>query len=306
MTRFPSPAPSHAHNPPAVFLDRDDTLIQSSTLPPEAFPEVPGDLFLPEFVRLLPGAREACISLADAGFVLVVITNQACLARGGATESQVTATNARMIELLGDPGTSPLISAIYAAPHHPDAAVAKYRGDHPWRKPNPGMLLAAAEDLNLDLAASWLVGDAERDTEAGIAAGLHPSRCIRVGPKGELPDLAAAAQRILAHRNDPIRQAGAEISAGPASTATLRAHTGSPLADAQTRATVESVAHSIAERTGVRLLNLHTDDNSITATLATHRLAALAFMAELRRATNTWHEGRGGDAPLWPKAPAQD
>ena len=306
MTRFPPPNPPDRPPRPAVFLDRDDTLIENSTLPREAFPTKPGDLYLPEYVRLLPGAHEACRSLADAGFVLVIITNQGCIARGAASPDQVGATNARALELLAPAdGTQP-ISAVYAAPHHPHAEVGAYRGDHPWRKPNPGMLLAAAEDMKLDLGTSWLVGDAERDLEAGLAAGLHPSRCLRVGPDSTLPGIAEAAAIILERKDQAVRTGESQIVSTPATKATLRAIEGEPLADESVRTTVESVARAIAERTGVPVLSLASDARSITVTLATHRLAATAFMAELRRATNAWHEGRGGDAPLWPRTPADD
>jgi len=306
MTRFPPPNPPEGDPRPAVFLDRDDTLIENSTLPREAFPTKPGDLYLPDWVRLLPGVRDACHGLADAGFTLVIVTNQGCIARGAATPAQAEATNARVLDLLArDDGHSP-IAAVYAAPHHPQASLNDYRGDHAWRKPNPGMLLAAAEECRLDLSRSWIVGDAERDVEAGNAAGLHPSRCIRVGPESTIPGLAEAARLILDRKNQPERTDEAEIVSTPATTAVLRALDGQPLADETVRTTVVSVAHAIAERTGVAVLSLTTDEHSITATLATHRLAATAFMAELRRATNAWHEGRGGDAPLWPRTPTDD
>ncbi len=281
---------------PAVFLDRDDTLIHNADLPAEAFPQTPGDLYLPEHVRLMPGAADACARLADAGYTLVVVTNQGCVARGSAAIADVEATNDRLRSLLTDEG-GPRLAAVYAAPHHPQAVVDHLRADHPWRKPGPGMILAAARELNLDLARSWLVGDAERDIEAGINAGLAPDRCIRIGVGG-VDDLAAAAGVIL-DRPAPLR--------GPASTVTLTAAgDAAPLADHDTRRTVEAAARAIAERTGVMLVTLELDDRSVTATLAAHRLAALGFMAELRRTTNDWYAHRHGGRPLWTRTDPSD
>ena len=184
---------------PAVFLDRDDTLIANAELPDEAFSGTWGDLADPSQVRLLPGVDDACRELRRAGFVLVVITNQGSVARGGATIADVEATNARVAELLPDPdrpGHS-LLERTYYCPYHPIGAVEPYNVEHPWRKPHPGMILAAIDELDLDVRTSWMIGDAERDVEAGRRAGIDPARCLRVGPDGALPDLAAAAAHIL-------------------------------------------------------------------------------------------------------------
>ena len=190
---------------PAVFLDRDDTLIANAELPDEAFAGRWGDLADPDHVSLLPGVADSCLALRRAGYVLVVITNQGSVARGGATIADVEATNARVAELLPDPDRpdrpgSSLIERTYFCPYHPQGTAEPFNVEHPWRKPQPGMILAAVEDLGLDLASSWMVGDAERDVEAGRRAGIDASRCIRVGVDGELPDLAAATARILRSR----------------------------------------------------------------------------------------------------------
>ena len=185
---------------PAVFLDRDDTCIANAGLPAGAFAAGrPGDLADPSFVRLLPGVGDACLSLRRAGFCLVVVSNQGVVARGGATLEQVRATSDRMCELLPDPdrpGHS-LIEQVYHCPWHPAGTVHPYNVEHPWRKPAPGMLLAAIDDLDLDPSASWLVGDAERDLEAGRRAGIDQSRLLRVGPDAPFPGLAEAATHIL-------------------------------------------------------------------------------------------------------------
>ncbi|MEM9663022.1 MAG: HAD-IIIA family hydrolase, partial [Planctomycetota bacterium] len=154
---------------PCVFLDRDDTLIFNTTLPPPADPPAgwkPGDLYDPDLVELMPGALEACRLLKGQGFGLVIVTNQGCVARGSATTEQVEAVNARVRELLVSDAGKPLIDGVYFVPFHPKGNVPEYTKEHPWRKPGPGMLLAAARDHDLDLSSSWLIGDMPRDCEA--------------------------------------------------------------------------------------------------------------------------------------------
>lgn len=91
----------------------------------------------------------------------------------------------------------------------------------------------------------------------------------------------------------------------PSSAVTLRAHLGQPLADQAIRSTVIATAHAIAERTGVELLDLHATDDAVTARLASDRIAALGFAAELRRLTNAWHTTKFG-APLWGPEPERE
>jgi len=147
---------------PAVFFDRDDTLITCRAVVPD------GDLGDPALVQLRPYADSACQRLKDAGFTLVVVSNQGGVARGRYDEAAVHAVNERVNELLGG-----LIERFYFCPHHPKGTVAAYTREHPWRKPAPGMLLAAARDMDLDLARSWMVGDSPRDAQAGSAAGCR-------------------------------------------------------------------------------------------------------------------------------------
>lgn len=121
-----------------------------------------------------------------AGFALVVVSNQGAVARGGATLQQVEAVNARMGALLAQAGAR--LAGVYYCPYHPKGIIPEYTQEHPWRKPSPGMLLAASSDLGLDLSHSWLIGDAGRDVQAGIGAGLSPDRCILVDrPTGRDP-----------------------------------------------------------------------------------------------------------------------
>ena len=180
----------------AVFLDRDDTLIENGSLPWERVGAPRGDLCDPAWVRLLPGAAEGCRVLAGAGYALVVVTNQGLVARGVGTLEDVERTNRRMVELLREGGV-PGLAGIYVCPYHPRGTVAPYNVEHEWRKPAPGMILSAARELDLDVSGSWMVGDSARDVEAGIASGIARERCLLVGPSREIPGLLEAARRIV-------------------------------------------------------------------------------------------------------------
>lgn len=103
---------------------------------------------------------------------IVVVTNQSGIARGYYTEQNFFDLSAHMCTAFAERGTP--ITRVYHCPYHPRARVAAYQADdHPWRKPRPGMLLAARDDLGIDLSQSILVGDRWKDIEAGHAAGLN-------------------------------------------------------------------------------------------------------------------------------------
>jgi D-glycero-D-manno-heptose 1,7-bisphosphate phosphatase len=143
---------------PALFLDRDGVVIE----------EV-GYLSDPEQIRLTPGAGHAIASVNQAGIPVVVITNQAGVARGYFSEEQVATVHARLDEMLARFGAK--IERYYFCPHHPKHGIGPYAIECECRKPQPGMLLQAAQDLGLDLASSILVGDKACDIEAGQTAG---------------------------------------------------------------------------------------------------------------------------------------
>lgn len=148
---------------PAVFLDRDNTLIVND-----------GDLGDPRAVRLIDGVAEGLATLRDAGFRLIVVTNQGGVARGKYDESQVDAVHQEIaVAVDREAGREGLIDRFYYCPYHPEATVEQYRRDHPWRKPRPGMILQAASDMRLDLGRSWVIGDQVRDIQAGRAAGCR-------------------------------------------------------------------------------------------------------------------------------------
>lgn len=154
----------------AVFFDRDDTLIED-----------PGYLNDPEAVRPLPGAPEAVRTLREAGYQIIVATNQSGLARGLIDEPTLERVHERMRQLFAEQGAA--IDAIYYCPYleGPEATVEQYRRPSDLRKPAPGMFLRAARERNIDLSASWAIGDSDRDTLAGLAAGCRTIQLVREG-----------------------------------------------------------------------------------------------------------------------------
>ena len=144
----------------AVFLDRDDTLIDD-----------PGYIQRPEQVRLLPGAAEALMMLKEMGYLLVVVTNQSGVARGLITEKELNQIHKQLRSLLAAEGAE--IDGIYYCPYHPEGAVKNFSMESNLRKPNAGMLFQAEEEMDIDLKQSWMIGDSYRDIWAGQAAGCH-------------------------------------------------------------------------------------------------------------------------------------
>lgn len=177
---------------PAVFLDRDGTLNE----------EV-GYLSRPEDLRLLPGAAAAVAALNARGIPVIVVTNQSGIGRGYYGWKEFAAVMSRMGTLLALENAH--LDAVYAAPHHAEGQGDYAEADHPDRKPNPGMLIRAAEEHGLDLTRSWMVGDKALDVEAGRRAGCRT--CLvrtgygageeECGADLEADDLKAAVDLIL-------------------------------------------------------------------------------------------------------------
>ena len=151
----------------AVFLDRDGTIIEDT-----------GYVAQPDDVRLLPGAAQAIRRFAAAGHLVVVISNQSGVARGVFDEVALSQVHERVVELLLDEGA--VLDGAYYCPFldGPGATVKAYCRDSDLRKPNPGMLLQAAEELQIDLGGSWMIGDSSRDVMAGQAAGCRTIRIL--------------------------------------------------------------------------------------------------------------------------------
>jgi D-glycero-D-manno-heptose 1,7-bisphosphate phosphatase len=165
----------------AIFFDRDNTLIVND-----------GYLGDPGKVVLMEGAAAAIARGRRLGFAIVVFSNQSGVARGLFDEAAVRAVDQRMAELLLADDPAAMIDCHEFCPFHPQAMVEQYRRDSSLRKPGPGMILKAQAALELDLAASWVIGDAPRDIEAGQAAGCHT---ILFTPAG----VAASPAALPAH-----------------------------------------------------------------------------------------------------------
>jgi histidinol-phosphate phosphatase family protein len=171
---------------PAVFLDRDGTLIRET-----------GYLSDPDQVELLAGVPEALADLAAAGLPLVVISNQSGVGRGRFGPEVVHAVNARLRRALAAHGVG--LDAIYFCPHAPE-------DDCPCRKPRPGMLLRAAEDLLIDLRHSFVVGDKLIDVEAGYLARAS-AVLVRTGYGREEEARLAASAPEPDHVADDLKRA---------------------------------------------------------------------------------------------------
>ena len=121
----------------------------------------------------IPKQRKAIKMINASGFLAVVVTNQPVIARGEVSVSELNEIHNKMEILLGVEGA--YLDAIYYCPHHPhkgyEGEVSELKIDCDCRKPKPGMLLSAARDYNIDLSASWMIGDGENDVAAGENAG---------------------------------------------------------------------------------------------------------------------------------------
>jgi D-glycero-D-manno-heptose 1,7-bisphosphate phosphatase len=148
------------------LLDRDGTLMVD-----------PGYPSKPEQVHVLDGVKEGLVSLQSAGFKLVIVTNQSGIGRGFFTKTDFWAVQARLESLLGEN----LIAATYFCPDHPDQASNR-------RKPAPGMIVEAASDLDLDLPASFMIGDKSSDIEAGLNAGVKAAVWVTDSPPTKFAD----------------------------------------------------------------------------------------------------------------------
>ncbi|MFZ5720247.1 MAG: HAD-IIIA family hydrolase [Pseudomonadota bacterium] len=183
---------------PAIFLDRDGVLNE----------EV-GRISRPEDLVLCPGAGEAVARINRTAYRSVVITNQPVIARGDCTEEELAGIHARLDTLLA--ADHAYVDALYYCPHHPDKG---FPGEVPelkfacgCRKPEPGLVRRAAEDLNIDLANSWYIGDMTIDMELARRCGLkfilvetgHAGRDGKYPgePEFRAADLSAAVSLIL-------------------------------------------------------------------------------------------------------------
>ena len=170
----------------AIFLDRDGTINKYV-----------GFLRNIDDFELIDGVAEAVKKINSSGYLAIVVTNQPVIARGEVTFEQLEEIHNKMETLLGNEGA--YVDAIYFCPHHPhkgyEGEIPELKFDCDCRKPKPGMLLKAAEDFNIDLSQSWMIGDDNNDVLAGEAAGC---RSIKL-EKGE--SLLDAVNSILEANN---------------------------------------------------------------------------------------------------------
>mgnify|MGYP001346896760 FL=1 len=143
----------------AVFLDRDGVINVDSGYVGD------WDSFV-----FLPGVIQAMRALCDAGYVLVIVTNQSGIGRGFYTEEDFQVLTERMCNELSRHGVS--IAGVYFCPHLPEAALPQYRKTCDCRKPKPGLIHRALEELDIDLTRSVMVGDKNSDMQAALAAGI--------------------------------------------------------------------------------------------------------------------------------------
>ncbi len=178
----------------AVFLDRDGTINEEKDY-----------LWRVEEFTFIDGAVEAIRLLKDAGYLVVVVTNQSGIGRGYYGEADLERLHSHMQSELERVGAA--VDDYYFCPHHPHHGVGSYAVECSCRKPLPGMVLQAVRELDIDVASSWMVGDKKADMEAGRAAGCR-TIMVRTGygaaeadglPPGVpvVADLLAAATMIL-------------------------------------------------------------------------------------------------------------
>ena len=186
---------------PALFLDRDGILNEMVYDDDHGLLDSPRR---PDQVRLVPGVAELVNVAHEQGYDVIVVTNQPGMAKETLTEDMLDAVNGRLAELLRDQGAA--WDAIYHCPHHPRGSgrTNAFVRDCDCRKPKPGMLLRAAQERNLDLARSWMVGDGVVDVEAGRAAGCRTILVANmkldlvaklIATTGGLPDVHCCAVR---------------------------------------------------------------------------------------------------------------
>ncbi|NJN86648.1 MAG: HAD family hydrolase [Leptolyngbyaceae cyanobacterium SL_7_1] len=182
--------------PPAIFLDKDGTLIE----------DVPYNVD-PDRIRLTAGAIAGLQQLHQAGYPLIIISNQAGVARGYFAEAALLGVQQRVRGLLMEAGIP--LAGFYYCPHHPAGSLPQYAIPCDCRKPRPGLLLQAAREQAIDLQRSWFIGDILHDVEAGRAAGCRTilldngnetewELSYRRLPHHVVKDLSEAAEVILA------------------------------------------------------------------------------------------------------------
>jgi D-glycero-D-manno-heptose 1,7-bisphosphate phosphatase len=194
----------------ALFLDRDGVINFDS-----------GHTHCKESFEFIPGIFELCCSAQALGYLLIVVTNQAGIARGYYSETDFQNLTDWMIDQFARRNVR--ITQVYYCPYHPIFGVGKYRYDSPDRKPKPGMLLRAQADLHLDLASSIIIGDSLADIEAGRAAGVGTQILLSIkGSDSGAPDsyyqvnsLDEIRRKFFSHAGSPAARAALPLEDRP-------------------------------------------------------------------------------------------
>lgn len=158
----------------ALFLDRDGVVNVEKNY-----------VFRIEDFEFCPGIFDLCRAAQENGYAIVIVTNQSGIARGLYTEEDFARLTDWMLARFRSEGVA--VAKVYYSPFHPHHGVGEYKRDSEDRKPKPGMLLRAVEELNLDLARCILVGDRESDIEAGISAGVGLNVLLRANEAAPKP-----------------------------------------------------------------------------------------------------------------------
>jgi D-glycero-D-manno-heptose 1,7-bisphosphate phosphatase len=191
----------------AIFLDCDGTLIEDA-----------GYIKHPDQVMLLAGVAETLVELKAMGYKLIVVSNQSGVARGIVTEKVLAQIHSRLKKLLAEKNAS--LDRIYYCPYHPDGIIEKYRKESNDRKPAPGMLLTAANKMHIDLNQSWMIGDGDRDIEAGSRAGcrtilINYSAHRQLEPPASNPDYRAVNMKEAVNIIKQHHRSTAKVLAQP-------------------------------------------------------------------------------------------
>lgn len=159
----------------AVFLDRDGVINVEKEY-----------LHKWQDFEFLPTVLETCRKINEAGYLIVIITNQSGIARGFYSLGDFDLLTEQMLQEFKEQGIN--VADVYCCPHHPD-----YDGDCDCRKPEPGMILQAVNDFDIDLSQSFLAGDKESDIEAGINAGICKNFLMQTGHEVDVANTKATA-----------------------------------------------------------------------------------------------------------------
>jgi len=169
----------------AIFLDRDGTIVKQKK----------GYLTSIKQIEVFTSAPKALQRLQQAGYKLIIFTNQSCVARGLITEKELVKINRHIRNLYLKKGVH--FNKIYYCPHHPEGKITKYRKVCSCRKPASGMLLTAKREMGIDLKESFVIGDSMRDIEAGKKVGTRTILVLTGYGKGTKSSLKTGQQRLI-------------------------------------------------------------------------------------------------------------